>query len=349
MKTVRVGDFVIGERSEPFFIAELGICHGGDVDTALRLAEASARAGAHCVKTETFQRETVVLDESAVARYIIDGQVIEEPLSEHMKRYELTLEEHHRIKLRCDELGVPFMSTAHDFEGVDFLVAIKADAVKIASPDIVHYPLLRHAAQSGLAVFLDTGAALQYEVERAVEILRQEGAAGVVVNHNPAGHPAQPAGHDLRIIPRLAEILEAPIGISDHYERSEMLYAAVALGALVLEKPVSEDPTVKEPERNWSVGVDELSEVITNCRAVYQALGSSSRQLSAEGKIYRNNNRSCCAVADDLPEGTVLGLDNVVFGRPRMGIAVEHWDLVNGRRLRRAKAKNDFLQWEDLD
>lgn len=349
MDTVRVGDFVIGEREEPFFIAELGICHGGDLATALRLAEASAKAGAHCVKTETFQRESIVLDPSAVARYVIDGTRIEVPLAEHMDRYELTLDEHHQIKKRCDELRVPFMSTAHDAEGIDFLREIGAAAVKIASPDIVHYPLLAHAAKSGLPVFLDTGASLQHEIERAVEHLRANGASGIVVNHNPVGHPAPAEGHDLRIIPRLGEILGLPIGISDHYERCEMLYAAVAVGALVLEKPVSEDPSVKEPERNWSVDVADLAGVIANCRAVYKALGRPARALSPEAKAYRDANRSGCAARADLPAGTVLGLDNVVFGRPRKGIAVEHWELVAGRRLRGAKRRHEFIQWEDLD
>jgi len=348
MDRVRVGEFVIGEREEPFFIAELGICHGGDLATALRLADASVEAGAHCVKTETFQRETVVLDDSAVARYFIDGKVVEEPLGEHMDRYELTLDEHHQIKRRCDELGVPFMSTAHEFEGIDFLKEIGAAAVKIASPDIVHGPLLRYAARSGLPVFLDTGASLQHEVELAVECLRHEGAAGIVVNHNPAGHPALPEGHDLRIIPRLCEILNVPIGLSDHYERCEMMYAAIAVGALVVEKPVSEDPNVKEPERNWSVSTDDLACVIKNCAAVYSALGKPARLISHEGQIYRNNNRSGCAAKMDLPEGTLLTLDNVVFGRPRKGIGVEHWGLIEGRPLRRAKDKHEFIRWEDL-
>ncbi len=348
MTPVRIGDIDIGAGGPPFFVAELGICHGGSVDTALDLASCAIEAGAHCVKTETFSSADMVFDPSATCSYTIRGKRITEPLIEHMDRFSLTLEEHHRIKRLCDARRVPFMSTAHDFEAVDFLADIGAAAIKIASPDIVHYPLLRHAARSGLVVFLDTGSALRHEVDLAVGTLRRAGCAGVLVNHNPAGHPAPAEGHDLRIMQALREIFETPVGLADHYEGYEMLYAATALGADVLEKPISHDRFVEEPERNWSIAVKDLPGVLRMIRDVWSSLGKRVREISPEQEQYRNQHRMACVVAKDIRAGETVDLETVRFGRPRRGIGVEHWDLIAGRRFARDLSRHAFLQWEDL-
>ncbi len=349
MHPVKVGDFILDDEHPPFFVAELGICHGGSVDLALELAEAAVAAGAHCVKTETFNRQNMVFDPSAQTSFFINGVKHVVPLAEHMERYQLTLTEHHHIKKLCDRLGVPFMSTAHDFKAIDFLKDIGAAAVKISSPDIIHHPLLQYAAGQGLPVFLDTGGAYQHEVEIAVKILRDHGLEDLVINHNPAGHPAPAERHDLRIIPRLRQIFETPVGLADHYEGYEMLWAAVALGAHTVEKPISMDRRVPEPERNWSVSVDDLPEVIQTTMAVHAALGRSERVMTKEAEAYRNQNRMALAAADDLASGAEINLNNITFGRPRLGVGAEHWDVVAGRRLRRAKKRLEFIQWADLD
>ena len=348
MINAQVGERIIGDGHEPFFVAELGICHGGDVDVALELVQCAAEAGAHCVKTEMFNHSAMVADPGAKAVYYINGERIEEPLDEHMRRFELSRDEHHRIRNRCAELGMPFMATAHDIGTIRFLKEIGAQCIKIASPDLVHVPLLRESARSGLTVFLDTGSALQHEVDIAVRELRQNGCDGVVVNHNPDGHPARPDGHHLNTIRRLKEVLEAPVGLADHYEGYEMLYAAVACGANTVEKPISMDRFFPEPERNWSISAPDLKKVVGLIRDVHLALGRASRILSRQQIEYRDRNRTACVAATDLTAGTVLDLDNVGFARPRKGIPVEHWDLVAGRTLKAAKSAMEFIDWKDL-
>lgn len=347
-KTVKVGDHRIGDGHPPFFVAELGICHGGDIAVALELTRAAVNAGAHCVKTETFQKSRLVCDPSATTSYVLDGKKHTVSLAEHMDRYELSLGEHHQIKRLCDTLDVPFMATAHDFAAIDFLADIGAAAVKIASPDIVHYPLLRHAAGARLPVFLDTGAAYQYEIEIAVKTLKESGCEQIVVNHNPTGHPAPADQHNLRIISRLKEIFGFPIGLSDHYKGYEMMYAAVSVGSNTIEKPISMDRFVPEPERNYSISIQDLPKVLENLYACHCALGTPERKMTKDQESYRNNNRVACVAAENMSAGVELNLRNVFFGRPRKGIGVECWDLVEGRKLRRDKKKNEFIRWDDL-
>ncbi len=345
MKTIKIGDRELGDGSPPYFVAELGICHQGSVEIAKKLVRAAKESGADCIKTETFQREHIVFDKSLTTEYTIRGKRYSENLLEHMEKYQLSYDEHTEIKKLSHELGLPFMSTAHDFEAIDFLVDIGASAIKITSADIIHYPLLRYAAKTGLALFLDTGGAYQYETERAYKELSDAGARKVVFNHHPGGHPASADKYDLRIIQRLKSLLNVPVGTADHYDGYEMVYAAVAVGADVIEKPVSLDRFIEQPEHIWSISIADLSEVISNMHAVYKSLGVYERK-----DIKESSNRVCLVAKSDLEKGSEINFENILFGRPNnMGISVRHWDLVKGRALRKFKNKHEFVQWEDVE
>jgi sialic acid synthase SpsE len=343
MKNVVIQDREIGDCQPPYFVAELGICHEGSIEIAKQLSKAAKEAGAECIKTETFQREHIVFDRSFTTSYSIRGEHFTESLLEHMEKYQLSYEQHEEIKRYSDELGLPFMSTAHDFEAVDFLVDIGAAAIKISSADIIHYPLIRYASKTNLILFIDVGGAYQYEIEKALRTAVDAGVKGIVFNHHPAGHPAPAQKYDLRIIPHLKDILEVPVGTADHYDGYEMVYAAVAVGANVIEKPISRDRFIKKPEHIWAVSINDLEEVISNMHAVYDALGVRERK-----QVKISQNRVSLIAKKDLEEGSEINLDNVLFGRPTKGISVEHWEIVEGRKLRCAKRKHEFITWEDV-
>lgn len=345
-REVRIGDHVVGGGNRPFFVAELGVCHRGSVAVAKDNAKAAAEAGADCIKTELFY-ETEVYDPSAVKTFSTRSGKKAVPLIEHMRRYQFTLEEHHEVKRFADELGLPFMATAHDRKRVDFLEEIGAEAIKIASPDIVHYPLIRYAAASGLALFLDTGGAYPWEVDMAVKAARDAGGQRVVVNHNPKGHPAPAQNHNLRMIRRHQRVLDLPAGLADHYDGYEMLYAAVAAGADTVEKPISEDRFIEECEHIWAISRDDLKDVIATVHAFHAALGTDAMP-QAPGLRPESPHRVALVARNDMAAGDVLTLDSVAFGKPRLGIGVEHWDALEGKRLAVARKSGDFIGYGDI-
>ncbi len=346
MKTIDIWDRPIGDGHPPYFVAELGTCHQGSMGIAKKNAKTAVDAGADCIKTELFH-ETEVKDPSARKTYSIRGKDFSIPLIDHMRRYQFTLEQHHEIKKYCDELDVPFMATAHGRERVDFLVDIKAAAVKIASPDIIHYPLIRYAAQSGLVLFLDTGGAYQHEVEMAVKVARDSGCKQIVVNHNPDGHPASANKHNLRVIQRYKDLFYTPVGLSDHYDGYEMIYAAVVAGANIIEKPISEDRFIEECEHIWAISRDDLKNVIDTMHRFYDAIGDKERPMKS-GLRPESKHRVALVARHDLKPGAKINWDNITFGKPRMGIGVEFWDALEGKMLNKEKKAGAFIQWEDL-
>lgn len=346
---VKVDNCLVGPGHPCFFIAELGVCHDGDIDLALELAEAAIAAGAHCVKTETFNKAAILGDPNVMMGYEQDGERIEISLAKHMDACELSLEEHAAVRALCAKKGVAFLATVHDFEAIDFLCEIKASAIKIASPDVVHLPLLEYAARSGLPVFMDTGACRRSEIMRAVETLRDAGAAGVVVNHNPAGHPAPAAGHALGSLKSMQGVLQTPMGLSCHYAGYEMLYAAVAAGADALEKPVSLDRRQPRPERAYSISKGDIELVVATIKEIDQAMGELTDTFTTAQLEYQQRNRMSCLASRDLAPGDLLDADTVWFARPEKGVSVADFAKIKGRTVSREIKKGAFLQWGDIE
>jgi len=346
MEPIKIWDKFIGDGHRPYFVAELGTCHRGSMKIAKENAEAAVNAGADCIKTELFY-ETEVFHRSAIKVFKTRTENFEVPLIEHMRKYQFTLDEHHEIKKFCDELSVPFMATAHDQKRVDFLVDIGAVAVKIASPDIVFYPLITYAARSGLVIFIDTGGAYQYEIEMAVKVARDAGCEQIIVNHSPDGHPSPATKHNLRAINHLKKILEIPIGFADHFDGYEMLYASIIAGANTVEKPISENRFIEECEHIWAISRDDLKEVISKMNIFYDSLGEKHRQMEL-GLRPENPNRVALIANKDIFEGDEINLDNITFGKPRLGIGVEFWDNIVGKSLSKFKKKGTYIQWDDI-
>lgn len=343
MQPVTVRDTTIGSGHPIYCVAELGTCHEGSLDCALALARAAAEAGFDCVKTETFQKDAILFDPEATFSYTLRGEVITEKLADHMERTELTFAEHEAIRRECQNLDVAFMSTAHDREGVDFLVDIGADAIKIASPDIVNGPLLDYAASSGIPLFIDTGGAVDDEILRARRRLAERGFNQAVFNHHPGGHPTPAEEYNFNTIHHLKSMLDVPVGTADHFDGYLMAFAATAVGVDAIEKPISFDRFLRAPEHIYSIAVKDLGDVLRSIRAIEAARGSAHAR-----KIRKNPHRSAVVAKRDLAEGERLSLDNVRFGRPAHGIPVEYWDVVEGRSIKRPIRSGGFVAWDDI-
>lgn len=345
-----IGKISLGEDVLPAFVAELGICHLGDVNRALKTVEQVFKTSGPCiVKTETFDPAKMVLgkDHPIISKIRKpNGEIYEmhESLLEHMERFQLTLEEHQQICEYVHSQGGAFLSTAHDFESIDFLVKIKADAIKIASPDIVHIPLLRYAGESGLPVILDTGGATRWEIARAVWTVKETNNFNILVNHHPGGHPAPAQGYGLSEMERSRAQYDTLVGTADHYHNNDMVLAAAALNADFIEKPVTLEAHIEEPEQIYATPVSEVANLRSSLEAIWYA---SQPQADKTGD--RNaQGRMSFRAAQDLQVGQTVEYDQIWPSRPRDGIGVENWDQVKGLKIVKELKEGESLTWEHL-
>lgn len=343
-----IGDRTVGAGAPCLVVAEIGVNHNGDRELGRRLVEAAADAGADAVKLQSFRAAGVVSVDAPKAAYQMQTTAAEESQLEMLQRLELDEDAHRELKRCAAERGLLFLSTPFDAASIDLLMRIGVDAVKVASPDLTNFLLLDLVAPLRVPVVLSTGLATIEEVERGVGRLAGGGAKEIVVLHCTSEYPAPIDEANVRAIPALHERLGRPVGYSDHTVGIDASLAAVALGAVLVERHFTLDRLLPGPDHRASLEPDELAALVVAVRRVEAALGDGIKRPTPAEQRNADVVRRSLAAARDLPSGTVLERGMLTALRPATGIPAVEVDAVVGRRLARAVAMHTLLKHEDL-
>lgn len=355
-RSFSIGPYVLSSETPPIFFAEIGGFFGQDLVLAQAMIAriiAIGKTVSHqpmVLKTEILHDANICLPGDTLETYSAkDGRVQKENYRALIERKVVALDQYGELFELCRSQGMPFCVSVYDFSGADFAVGAGAAALKIASSNIVHIPLIRHCASKGLPLIIDSGRSTIAEVHRAVEIARAAGCQDIVLEHSPDGHPALPKAHNLRVLQTYTQAFDLPVGLSCHHVGLEMLYMSVALGATVLEKGVHVAPDDLDIDISHTMDLKDLRGVLEGVYACWQALGNSARDLKTPiDGVLGTSQRQCLIAKRHLVSGDAIELDAVGFAFPRRGISVEHWDLVQGWRLTRSVAQGQPIRWEDV-
>jgi len=343
---VMIGRVPVGDGYPPVFVAEIGTFFNKDIALAESYVRGAVQAGVPVVKTEILHDPEVCLEGTGLLHQYRHAAGVEvENYRKLIERKVVPLGEYRRLFALCKTLGVPVIASVYDTEGVDFLVDVGGAAIKIARHNINNVPLIRYAARTGLPILFDAGVVYLDEVARAVRLAQDAGAHGVIVNHHPGANPAPPEAHNMRVMQTYKEALGVPVGLACHYRGDEMLYLAVGMGANLLEKGVVDDPDRVEQDLVSAMRLSEVADVVRKVSNCWKAIG----QAPARHKEPRDLSVRKGLVAKRLiAEGDALGLDNVRFAWPPLGISVEHWDVVATRRAARTIQEDEVIGWPDV-
>lgn len=346
MSVVELAGIGIGEGRRPLLIPDIGTFFNQDVSRAVSLVKSLKQADAQIIKGEVLHSADICLDDQSVEKYFAPGkdEVVSERYRSLIERKVLPLASYEAIFAECKNAGLPFITSVYDFDGADFSRDIGAGAIKIATSNIVHEPLIRHVSRLGLPVIIDTGKSTADEVSRALGWARDGGARDIVVEYSPPPPPAPVSAQNIRAIGTYRTMFGCPVGLSDHHGGVEMLYAAAALGVDVLEKGVCPDDMEDDQDVGHALPVGRFADVQKTCRLIWEGLGNdvfppvTGKKLSRMGLVARS----------DLSPGATIGLDSVDFAFPAVGIEVEHWSSVQGRRITRDIPARSPIRWTDI-
>ncbi len=343
-----IGDRRVGPARPCFVIAEAGVNHNGDPETALRLVDTAAGAGADAVKFQTFRAELLVSPDAPKAEYQKRTTGGDESQLDMLRRLELPEADHRRLIARCAERGICFLSTPFEQPSADLLDRLDVPAYKIGSGELTNLPLLTHVAGKGRPIILSTGMATIDEVAAAVEAVRAAGCEQLALLHCVSNYPADPADANLRAMATLAEAFDVPVGFSDHTEGDEVALAAVAMGACILEKHFTLDRTLEGPDHRASIEPDALAAMVRRIRRVESALGDGTKAPATTEANTAAVARRSLVFARDLPAGHVLSAGDLAVRRPGTGLAPNRLGEVVGRRLAGAVRAGQLLREETL-
>ncbi len=333
VRSIRVGDFLIGDGHPCFITYEAGPTHNG-IESAIRLVQEAAKSGANAIKFQIFDADRLVADRKQQFQYSIlidrstgETQEVAEPLYNILQRRCLNVDQWRRVKAESDSYNLAFFATVGFEDDLRLLIDLNCHSVKIASADVDHAPLLRLAARSGLNVQLDTGNAEIEEIASAVKILEAERCHSIIIHQCPSGYPARLPSICLRMIQSLRDKFPFyPIAYSDHTPEADMDIAAVALGANLIEKTITLDRCTPSVEHIFSLEPPEMKSFIRRLRDVETALGIPDRRLTEEQKDSRRMIRRSPYAINPAGKGTALHDLEVEYRRPGTGLSPLEWE-----------------------
>lgn len=327
-----------------YIIAEAGDNHNGDFNTALKLVDVAKRAGADCVKFQTFVTEEIISKYAEMAEYQKKNTGKEESQFEMVKRLELSFDEFRKIKEYCDRVGIQFLSTPFDLKSVDFLNELGVPFFKIPSGEITNYPYLIKIAHTGKPAVMSTGMCEPDEILAAINVLEKNGSGEITLLHCNTEYPTPLKDVNLYAMRTMKKMFGKKVGYSDHTKGIEVPVAAVALGACVIEKHFTLDKNMPGPDHKASLEPDELGRMVKNIRNIEIALGDGVKRVSESERKNIAIARKSIVARRNIQEGEILTEENLAVKRPGTGINPMQWMEVLGTRAVRDFKEDELIE-----
>lgn len=330
-----------------YIIAEMSANHGGSLDTALQIVREAAKAGADCVKIQTYTADSITIDCDneyfQIHGGLWDGYELHDLYNDAGTPYEW----HKAIKDECDNCGVDFLSTPFDPNAVDFLEELGVEAYKIASFELNDVPLIEYAASKGKPMIMSCGMATPEDIQDAVDACHRVGNDKIVLLKCCSEYPANWEDMHLGNIPDMRQRFGVHVGLSDHSFGSIGAVVAVSLGAQVIEKHVKIDG-IESADSAFSMTMDEFDQMVQDVNNARLIVKGPDYSLSEKEKSSTAFRRSLFAVKD-IKVGDEITSENVRSIRPNNGIRPKFLKDMLGKKAKSAVEYGQPITQEFFD
>lgn len=329
-----------------FVIAELSANHGGSIDIAIETIRAAKRTGADAIKLQTYTADTITLD-CDKNDFIIKGGTLwdDRKLYDLYQEAYLPWEWHEELFRVAKEEGLVCFSSPFDKSAVDFLETLDCPIYKIASFEITDIPLIEYVASKGKPIIISTGIAEYEDIKLAVDTCRKVGNNDITLLKCTSSYPAPIEEANMAMIPKFAEDFGVKVGLSDHTLGSTVPVVSVALGATVIEKHFILDHSIGGPDAEFSLDVQEFSDMVTAVRQAEKAVGVVTYETTAKQKKGKAFARSLY-IAKDIKKGEIYTEENIKSVRPGFGLHPKYYNELLGKKANIDLEKGDRLTIE---
>jgi N-acetylneuraminate synthase len=338
-----------GYIPKPYVIAEVGVNHEGSMDTARRLIDEAAEAGAQAVKFQTYKAATLASSDSP-AYWDVSKEPTRSQYELFCRHDKFWKREFEVLKRHCDSAGVTFLSTPFDVESAVFLNALM-DVYKISSSDITNKPFIEFMCGFGKPIILSTGASRLHEIAEAVEWIEARGNP-LALLHCVLNYPTADRNAGLGMIPALQRHFpQHCIGYSDHTLPGDMkvLEIAVLLGARILEKHFTHDKSLPGNDHYHAMDKEDLRRFWISMERALAIVGPMRISAFASEDPARLNARRSLVAARPVRAGARITRDDVTWKRPAHGISPRNIESVLGMAARVDLEEDTVLQWQHLE
>ncbi|TDG37699.1 pseudaminic acid synthase [Pedobacter changchengzhani] len=337
---MKIGKFDIHKNSKVFIIAELSANHNGSIEVALETIKAAKRAGADCIKLQTYTADTITLDSDKddfkIKGTIWEGQNLHKLYQEAYTPWEW----HQQLFEAAKAEGLVCFSSPFDKTAVDLLEDLNTPAYKIASFEITDIPLIEYTASKGKPIILSTGIATVEDIELALDACRRMGNNDIALLKCTSSYPAPIDEANMCMVKDLAERFGVISGLSDHTIGSTVPVVATCFGAKIIEKHFILDRSIGGPDASFSMNEEEFTAMVKAVRETELAIGKVDYTLTDKQVKGKDFSRSLYVVKD-IQQGEIISAENVRSIRPGFGLHPKFLPEILGKKVNQNIAKGE--------
>ena len=329
-----------------FIIAEIGINHNGDLDTAKRLIDAAVSAGANAVK---FQKRDL--------KSIYPSEILETPsldsqgteiLIDVLQQVEFQEDDFKEIIDYCNKKKITFLCTPWDKISVDFLEKFNVPAYKIASADLTNFPLIEYVIKTKKPIIISTGMSTLEEIEKTVKFVKDLKGDFVLLHCNST-YPSHTDMLNLKMIPYLKEKFNVPIGYSGHEMSVLPSITAANLGAVIVERHITLDKKMEGLDHSASLEPDELKFLIQSIRESEIAIGKQEKKMTRGEILQREVLGKSLVCSKTIQTGEKFSKENIEVKGPARGLSPQYYYEILDKKSKRKIEKGDYILESDLN
>jgi len=331
-----------------YIIAEAGVNHNGDIALAKKMIEAAHTAGADAVKFQTFKSEKLVTTKAAKASYQKMTTAPEESQMAMLQQLELSTMAHAELYEHSKQVGIEFLSSPFDLESLEFLIKLGVDKIKIPSGEIVNIPFLRKIGASQKKIILSTGMSCLGEIEKAINVIVTAGTPkkNITVLHCNTEYPSPMCDINLKAMQTIGNAFNVEVGYSDHTLGIEIAIAAVAMGAIIIEKHFTLDRSLPGPDQKASLSPHDFLQMTKSIRNVEVAMGDGVKRVSPSEAHNLKLVRKYIVAKRNIQSNELFSNENLCTKRTgKGGCSAALWDKLIGQKAPKAYIKDEIIHW----
>lgn len=325
-------------------IAEAGVNHNGNIILAKKMIDAAIEAGVDVIKFQTFIAEECISKYAGKAEYQKKATDATDSQLQMIKKLELSFLDFQELKKYCDERKIIFVSTPFDLQSIGFLSELDMPFWKIPSGEITNLPYLIKIASTGRPIVMSTGMATMEEVTWAIDILKANNSGEITLLHCNTEYPTPFWDVNLRAMKELCEKTGLAVGYSDHTIGIEVSIAAVALGAVIIEKHFTLDKGMEGPDHKASLEPNELKSLVIAIRNIEKSLGNGKKEPTASEIKNEEIARKSIVANKYIGKGTIFTEENITVKRPGNGISPTRWFAILGKEAKRNFEEDELIE-----
>ena len=346
---ITINNIILNNYGKPFIVAEAGINHNGELEKAFEMIKVAKQAGVDAIKFQTFKAEEFCGDKRQTITYKTQGKEVSESMLELFKRYEFVRDEWFKIKQKCFDENILFLSTPQNRPDLDLLLELGISAIKVGSDDFNNLPLLKDYSTTKLPMIVSCGMSDLAEVYQALDTIGTFEGYPTILLLCTSQYPTPPEDVNLLKFKTLASTFPSLVlGFSDHTQGVLASSLAVSFGAVFFEKHFTLDNNLQGPDHWFSENPEGLKAWVESIHQSYQMMGNALVKPTTKELEMRKLARRCIVILKDVKRGDKFTKENIGLKRAGKGLAPDFIEYIFGSFASQDLVEGDLLELKNV-